>query len=311
MHIIEASERFFNEYADRLFSGEAANCRRFCAAALVGEGSECFGFDDEISLDHDVDAGFCLILEENAFIKYGTALKRAYNSLPKEYCGIKRNDASEFFTARRGVFSTGGFYKSLIGVEGVPQTLDEWRKIPEYALATAVNGKVFCDSYGEFTKIRNVLSGGYPKDVKLKKLSARLALAAQYGQYNFSRSCRRKEYGAAALALNGFVENIVSAIYLLNDSYMPYYKWSLRGMRSLSILGDSEKVLEYLLCEETSEKTESFKCEIIDDVARSVINALKELHLTSGNWDYLEPHAVSVQQKIENRELASMHIMAE
>lgn len=311
MHIIEASERFFNEYSDRLFSGEAALCRPFSAAALVGDGSECFGFDDEISLDHDVDAGFCLILEENAFKKYGTALKKAYNALPKEYCGIKRNDASAFFSARRGVFSTAGFYKSLIGAEGVPKTLDEWRKIPEYALASAVNGKVFCDNYGEFTKIRNELLKGYPKDVKLKKLAARLSSAAQYGQYNFPRSCRRKEYGAAALCLNGFVTNVVSAIYLLNDRYMPYYKWCLKGMKALPLLGDSEKVLEFLLCEETSEKTASFKAEIIEDVSRSVINALKELHLTNGNWDYLEPHAVSVQQKIENRELLSLHIMAE
>lgn len=311
MKITELSERFFNEYKSSLFFGELFRCEAFCTAALVGEGSECFGFDDEISLDHDVDCGFCLILDDSAFAEYGMALQKAYNALPKEYLGIKRAAATSLGANRRGVFGVSGFYKSLIGVGGVPESLDVWRAIPEYALATAVNGKIFFDSSKEFEKVRSELLKGYPRDVKLKKLSSRLISAAQYGQYNFSRSVKRGDFATASLCVNGFVTSVVSAVYLLNNSYMPYYKWCLKGMESLNTLSDLKCVLEYLLCEETSKATAALKSEIIEDTAAAIIKELKNQHLTEGNWSYLEPHAQEVQKRIENRALRTEHIMSE
>lgn len=54
--------------------------------------------------------------------------------------------------------------------------------VPENALSTVTNGEVFFDHYGKFTKIREELQKGYPEDIRLKKIAARLMKMAQSGQ---------------------------------------------------------------------------------------------------------------------------------
>ena len=61
--------------------------------------------------------------------------------------------------------------------------------------------------------------------------------AGQSGQYNFLRSLWRRDYFAAQYAETKFCADIMSLVYLLNRSYAPYYKWLLRGIAGLPILG--------------------------------------------------------------------------
>jgi len=56
-----------------------------------------------------------------------------------------------------------------------------------FALATAVNGRIFQDQAGKFTAIRNTLVNDYPDDVRIKKIAARCMSAGQAGQYNYPR----------------------------------------------------------------------------------------------------------------------------
>ncbi len=62
------------------------------AAGLCGSGSECFGFDDAISRDHDFEPGFCLFLpgEDAVDRRAAFLLERLYARLPREFMGIKR-----------------------------------------------------------------------------------------------------------------------------------------------------------------------------------------------------------------------------
>ena len=79
------------------------------AAGLVGHGSECFGFDDEISLDHDVSNGFYIWLDEENDIKYGVKLFRVYKEVFEEFgkeYGIKSG------AAKRGVITITGFLEN-------------------------------------------------------------------------------------------------------------------------------------------------------------------------------------------------------
>ena len=60
------------------------------AAGIAGRGSECFGFDDEVSQDHDFSTGVTLWISEEDDLKYGVALNRAYKipEIAKQYARI-------------------------------------------------------------------------------------------------------------------------------------------------------------------------------------------------------------------------------
>ena len=55
---LELSRAYFEAYGRPMLERDFAQVIDRIAVGLVGHGSECFGFDDEISLDHDVSNGF-------------------------------------------------------------------------------------------------------------------------------------------------------------------------------------------------------------------------------------------------------------
>ena len=59
-----------------------SHIKEYLAVGLVGSGSECFGFDDEFSLDHDFGPGFCMWLTDQVYDEIGEELQRAYEELP-------------------------------------------------------------------------------------------------------------------------------------------------------------------------------------------------------------------------------------
>lgn len=194
---LELSERFFGEYGLPMLQEQFPQYMDMIAAGVAGEGSDCFGFDDAISRDHDFEAGFCLWIPDRLEHELEFKLSRAYGKLPGEYLGVRREKQSLLGGGRRGVLLTGEFYRRFTGRPGAPESLMEWLYTPEHSLACAVNGRVFYDRCGEFSAVRRELEAGYPEDVRLKKMAARAVLMAQSGQYNYSRCLRRGEYGAA------------------------------------------------------------------------------------------------------------------
>lgn len=301
------SRAFYEEFGAPMIREQFPEYEGRIAAGLAGPGSECFGFDDGVSEDHDFEAGFCLWLTEEDMDAVGFPLSRAYRKLPDSFWGVRKQAQSYFGGNRRGVLEIGEFYSRFLGSPGVPEDWRQWMAIPEYALAEAVNGQVFRDDLGEFSRIRKTLLAGYPEDVRRKKIAARAALMAQSGQYNFSRCLRHGEPGAAGLALAEFVRASGSMAYLLNNRYAPYYKWLLRGMRGLPILSDLAGPLEALAAGELRAGRQAE--ETVERVCAQVAEELRRQGLSPGHWDYLEPHAMAVMERIRNGEIRNLHVM--
>ena len=306
---LELSEKYYNEYGKEMLDTLFADVKDRITVGLVGEGSECLGYDDETSADHDFEPSFCLWIDEEDERKFGFKLERAYAKLPKEFMGYKKQLVSPAGGARRGVLVTEDFYKKLLGSDVAPKTLLEWLRAPTSYLAALTSGKIFKEGEGKFMEVRHALLQGYPEDVRKKKLAAHLALMSQSGQYNYARCAMRGESGAAQLALFDFVKNGVKAIYLLNGKYCPFYKWMFRGMRDLEKLSELEQPLVYLLETGNEPSDIDVKTGIIEDTASMLIEELKNQNLSDAMCNNLDTHAFSVTDKIKDGFLRNMHVM--
>lgn len=235
------------------------------AAGLVGHGSECYGFDDAYSQDHDFGPRFCLWLTDEDYAAIGEQLEADYEALPRKFSvdaqgrvtfeAHARSDASGAFPSagagspvtpraqganrRDGVFRIGDFFESITGYHTAPaQTAPhEWLMLQESTLAAATNGEVFADPTGLFSKTRQGFKN-MPDDVRLALISKRLGMIAQAGQYNLPRSLKRGDGAAAWLSIHEFVQATASLVFLVNVpmvvGYMPYYKWQFAALRKLS-----------------------------------------------------------------------------
>ena len=130
----------FSTYIDRI------------AIGLAGPGSECFGFDDEFSRDNDWGPGFCLWLTEKDLAEIGDALQKDYMNLPQRFKEYGPRVTSPGEEERVGVTGIKEFYRKYTGLDHIPETNREWIYIPEQALATCVNGKIFLDNLGRFSQ---------------------------------------------------------------------------------------------------------------------------------------------------------------
>lgn len=320
---LELSHKYYSEFGISMIKNRFPQYENRIAVGLAGNGSECFGFDDEISADHDFGPSFCMWLTTDDFESIGQKLMQSYNELPKEYMGYKRI-VSAHGLGRVGAMKIGDFYRSFTGNETADLQLAEWLYIPEHFLAAATNGQVFRDDLGEFSRIRSALLSYYPEDVRIKKIAARAATIAQSGQYNYSRSMRRKETVAARLSLDEFIRNTISIVYLLNKKYTPFYKWMHRGMEGFVILSEIRGKLEELINIpvqkeawdisavhnwENKLNTEDKAVVLIEDICVRIVKELQKQGLTDKEDPFLDNHTSSIMSHIKDRQLRAMHVM--
>lgn len=307
MNGLELSRAFYERCGKPMLEQEFPELLPYLAIGLFGPGSECFGYDDSVSRDHDFEPGFCLFLPEEAVVgrRQEFLLERAYAKLPRSFEGVMRPVLQPVGGARHGVFRTEDFFRRAVGSPNGVLTAEEWLAVPEQALAEATNGEIFLDNWGEVSRIRETLHF-YPEDVRRKKLAGQLLLMEQAGQYNFPRCLEHGETAAAQLAAIEFVKSALSVIFLLNRRYQPYYKWSFRALRDLPQLSELAAPLEALLGSGKAVE----QAARIETVAASVLALLREQELSRAAGADLERHAYAVNDSIKDAALRNLHILA-
>ncbi len=307
MKHLELSKKYFEQFGKPLIEQGFPEIANKYAAGLVGQGSGCFGFDDEYSKDHDFVPGFCIWLTDEDYDKYGIKLQEAYEYLPFEFEGYSKNNIID--DTRLGVMKISDFYASFTGCTDIPQTNMDWFLISENNLATVTNGEVFVDKLGEFTRIRNGYLDFYPDDVLNKKLAAKACIISQAGQYNYQRSLKRYDKVTAALSAARFAEAVMSMIYLLNRKACPFYKWQYKGL-TIAPDEDTEKLLKEL-------KTLLTTVPSAENIIRieSITSVLIKLLMEATNLEFsgyfLQDYVPQLMARIKDPELKLLHPMAD
>ena len=297
---LELAQEYYEQVGQPILKNQFGEVIDRMAVGLAGAGSECLGFDDDISRDHDWGPAFCIWLTNEDYQNYGKSIQTAYESLPKSFKGYDPRIASPGEEFRVGACPTESFFTTYTGLDHVPSNLEEWMRIPDSSLAMCTNGRIFADPLGEFSRWREVLQAFYPEDIRLKKIASRLATIAQSGQYNLPRSLKREESFAAQAALMEFCTNTMLLIYLLNKRYAPFYKWLHRGVKELSLLGNwaHELVTELIQPIDLKEKPL-----LIENACAVLVHELKNEGLSDSPSDFLLEHAYSVHSRIADESL--------
>lgn len=281
--------------------------------AKVGEGSECFGFDDILSGDHDFGPGFGVFVTRKQYGHLGNRLEQAYDSLPATFRGFSKPEPLKNMP-RNGIIILEDFYKRILNLsdeefgyllEHHTLSEDTWLKAEEWQLKTVTNGELFEGEQAVFGSIYTNLKRGYPESVWKRRLAQKLGEICQEGQYNYKRLMQRGDVHGAALILHSFEEHVLELLFLLNRVYAPHKKWMFHEAETLPLGGEIlEQVKKLMVMSPALSTYEKRDCidwigitnkedkvqTTIDRIAELIVQQLLEMKLTECKDIYLEEH---------------------
>ncbi|MBN2152622.1 MAG: DUF4037 domain-containing protein [Candidatus Lokiarchaeota archaeon] len=208
------------------------------AAALLGDGSEVLGLDDDISRDHHWGPRLQVFLEKSEHAAAsGRARAILASELPLEFMGYPTNWTEpndhhvQLLAAATGhpvnhrveFHTVEGYMKEKLGLDGLELSAAEWATIPEQALLEFTAGEVFHDASGLLTRARQALAY-YPERVWRALLASEWSMIAEEGAFVGRAGQRGDELGSAIVASRQ-VKRLMRVAFLLARRYAPYPKW--------------------------------------------------------------------------------------
>ncbi len=308
---IEMSRKFYVNQVAPMIRAKFPEYESRIAVGIAGEGSDCFGYEDFMSRDHDYGTGVCLWLTDEDFKEIGYRLSIAYHEL---FSKQKGTELSERLTARRGVMKIHDFYTNILLIdcdtEGCTMSEEQWLSLEHSCLATAVNGEVFRDDLGQFTAFRNLLLNYYPEKIWRMRIASELHNFSSALQVNYMRCMLRQDFVAAELCRAEGLKAAMELFFLLNRTYAPYYKWTYRALTGLDTEGTFAKLLEILATTPFDYEAWKYKSylpghlnyddEIVntaENLAKETVKLLKEKGLIQGGDPYLERYVDEMMEQ--------------
>lgn len=233
MNGISLSEAFFHDCVAPLATKMHPWALDAFSAAILGDGSEVLGYDDEISRDHNFSPRVLLFLEDETHDRVGPALLNDLRqALPASY----RGHALLWTEYRRAldVVPLQRFFCQYIDLHELPRTAVEWLRCDEQRLLELTAGKVFHDPGERLSELRRRLHF-YPPEVRLFLL--RLAFVRLSECAGAERCIQRGDRLALHAYTAYFTLFAIKAAHLIERRYCPYHKWMARSLLELGPFG--------------------------------------------------------------------------
>lgn len=227
---LDLAGRFYREVVAPLLAGVPH------AAALLGEGSEILGYDDEVSTDHSFGPRVQLFLSPDC--DPGPVHARLAG-LPEEFAGYP---VAFPYSARHGgrphhqveVTTPAGFFAERLGVDpAAGMGLADWLLAPTQRLATLTRGAVFHDPHGELASRRAALAW-YPDDIWRYVLAAGWLRVGQEEPFVGRTGGSGDDLGSAVVAAR-LARDLMRLAFLVERCWAPYSKWLGRAFAQLRL----------------------------------------------------------------------------
>ncbi|MCK9900129.1 DUF4037 domain-containing protein [Frankia sp. Cpl3] len=218
------------------------------AAALLGEGSEVLGFDDEVSADHDFGPRVQLFVPPGLdTTPIDIALERLparFDGFPVVYPDSDRHDGRPHHQVE--VATAQAFFVGRLGVDpACGMDLADWLLAPTQILASLTGGVVLHDPLALLTARRRALAW-YPDDVWRYVLAAGWLRVSQEEPFIGRTGGRGDDLGSRMLVAR-VARDLVRIGFLLERRWAPYSKWLMTAFAQLTLADQVGRHLRHAL----------------------------------------------------------------
>lgn len=269
IHGLELSKLFYLEAVKPILDASCPNLRY--SAALIGDGSEVLGFDDEISADHDWGARLMIFLEEKDFTEYSESINQTLcRKLPHNFRGYSTNFGlpdpndngtqlledveSSLVNHRVEILTIRGFFLDYLNFDA-RRTIEpaDWLTFSEQKLRAITSGAIYHDEI----RLQETVDrfGYYPNDVWLYLLASGWNRIGQEEHLMGRAGIAGDEIGSAIIAAR-LVRDLMRLCFLMEKRYAPYGKWFGKGFSRLKCAAELSPIFKKALSAETWQERE-------------------------------------------------------